>query len=277
MVFKKGDKLKRDISGKNNPNYGKRHPGINKHPRPDMIGKNNPMFKRKDTSGKNYFYEDLGHRCRSSWEVNYARILKYLDIDYKYEPTSFKLKEGDSYTPDFFLKKENKYIEIKGFLTKKFLNKFERFKKQYFTIKIELIDEKKYLELKEKYFNKIEYESSSKAKQNYKFKEVEIESIKKTCYSPKKVYNLEIEEDNSFIVNGIVVHNTSPHITSAENLKGWSRRVLHNENAAYAVMKAIAKRGTEAQPFFRPSLDQVKTIWVPRYFNQILGKTNNNV
>ena len=65
-----------------------------------------------------------------------------------------------------------------------------------------------------------------------------------------------------------VEFGTSPHYTSAKNLKGWARRVLKNESAAYAVTKSIAKRGTEAQPFFRPAMDQVKKIWVKRYMAQ---------
>lgn len=69
-----------------------------------------------------------------------------------------------------------------------------------------------------------------------------------------------------------VEFGTRPHWTSAENLKGWSRRVLKDEGAAYAIAGAIAKRGTEAQPFFRPALDQVKLVWLPRYFNQVFSK-----
>ena len=65
-----------------------------------------------------------------------------------------------------------------------------------------------------------------------------------------------------------VEFGTSPHYLSPENLKGWSRRVLKNEGAAFAVAAAIAKRGTEAQPFMRPSLDQVKNIWIKRYMEQ---------
>lgn len=62
---------------------------------------------------------------------------------------------------------------------------------------------------------------------------------------------------------------TSPHYVSAKHLKGWARRVLGDENAAYAVAKKISKQGMEAKPFFRPALDQVKNIWVERYWNQI--------
>jgi len=74
-----------------------------------------------------------------------------------------------------------------------------------------------------------------------------------------------------------VEYGTKPHWTSAENLKGWSRRVLKDTGAAYAIAGAIAKRGTEAQPFFRPALDQVKIVWIPRYFNQVFNKSGNNI
>jgi len=37
------------------------------------------------------------------------------------------------------------------------------------------------------------------------------------------------------------------------------------------VIKAVQVMhpGTEAQPFFRPALDQVKGVWVGRYWNQV--------
>lgn len=73
-----------------------------------------------------------------------------------------------------------------------------------------------------------------------------------------------------------VEFGTSPHHTSPKNLKGWSRRVLKNESAAFAVAAAIAKRGTEAQPFFRPALDQVRNVWIKRYMEREF-RANNNV
>lgn len=58
--------------------------------------------------------------------------------------------------------------------------------------------------------------------------------------------------------------------TNIHPLTGWSRRVLKDEKAAYAVAAKIAKVGTESQPYFRPSLQEVKTIWLPKYWNKIL-------
>lgn len=62
-----------------------------------------------------YFIKD-GERipCRSGYEVIYANYLILENIEFEYEPQCFKLANGKRYTPDFYIVKENKYIEIKG-------------------------------------------------------------------------------------------------------------------------------------------------------------------
>ncbi|MEK0335809.1 MAG: hypothetical protein QQN41_00030 [Nitrosopumilus sp.] len=65
---------------------------------------------------------------------------------------------------------------------------------------------------------------------------------------------------------------TRPHYISAKHLKGWAKRVLGDEGAAYPVAKKIALLGVEAQPFMRPALDQVKNIWVERFWNREFNK-----
>lgn len=72
-----------------------------------------------------------------------------------------------------------------------------------------------------------------------------------------------------------VEYGTSPHYVSPENLKGWARRVLNKGNLAYPVAASIAKYGTEAQPFFRPALDEVKNVWVKRFVEKEFRKNNN--
>lgn len=69
-----------------------------------------------------------------------------------------------------------------------------------------------------------------------------------------------------------VEFGTSPHYMSPANLKGWARRVLGDSNAAFAVAAKIAKVGTEAQPFFRPAMDQVKNIWIKRFMEREFRK-----
>jgi HK97 gp10 family phage protein len=56
-----------------------------------------------------------------------------------------------------------------------------------------------------------------------------------------------------------VEYGTPPHwIQDISGLKGWARRVLGSERAAYAVRHSIAKHGTKAQPFMRPALEETK-------------------
>lgn len=143
--------------GKNNPNYGKRHPGLNNgQKRLGMRGQNNPMFKKQHHK----FYsgvktrEDLGHHCRSMWEANFCRVLKYLNIEYEYESISFEFKVDGKrigYTPDIFIKKTNTLIEIKGYVYDNALEVIKEFQKQYPQYRLILIDETKYRHLKHHY------------------------------------------------------------------------------------------------------------------------------
>lgn len=63
-----------------------------------------------------------------------------------------------------------------------------------------------------------------------------------------------------------VEFGTSPHFVPIEPLKGWATRKLGDQSLAWAVRAKIAKEGTDAHPFFRPAMDEVKEIWIPRYW-----------
>ncbi|QLG62829.1 hypothetical protein [Halorarum salinum] len=52
-----------------------------------------------------------------------------------------------------------------------------------------------------------------------------------------------------------VEDGTAPHYPPIEPLKGWARRVLGDEGAAYAVQETIAQEGTEAQPYVEPGFE----------------------
>lgn len=69
-----------------------------------------------------------------------------------------------------------------------------------------------------------------------------------------------------------VEFGTSPHIIRPKSMKALKFKA----GGKTIFAKKIMHPGTSAQPFFRPSLDQVKQIWVARYFEQVL-KTNNNL
>lgn len=120
-------------------------------------GKNNPMYGKSPKTCRGYkggYREDLGHRIRSSWEANFARILKYENKTYLYEEI-FEVTNKDgvclTYRPDFYCKNENKYFEVKGYWWDDAKLKFDLFKEQYPEINIELIDAEKYKELENKY------------------------------------------------------------------------------------------------------------------------------
>ena len=48
-------------------------------------------------------------------EANFARILDYCDIKWKYEDKRFVFKDKTSYLPDFYLPKLDLWVEIKGY------------------------------------------------------------------------------------------------------------------------------------------------------------------
>lgn len=68
-----------------------------------------------------------------------------------------------------------------------------------------------------------------------------------------------------------VEFGTAPHIIRPVN--GKALKFKADGKTIFA--KKVNHPGTRAQPYFRPSLDQVKQVWVPRYFNQVMKKSNN--
>ena len=99
-----------------------------------------PLYRQSGGKGNVYQHTKTGYRedidlvLRSNWEANFARILKLYDIDFDFEPTvfPFPIKRGTkAYTPDFYIKENNIWIEIKGFLDDKSKIKLKRFKRYY--------------------------------------------------------------------------------------------------------------------------------------------------
>jgi hypothetical protein len=220
-------------SGKDNSQYGKHsNKGQTKEnsewrqiAAEKIKGQNNPMFRKgKNSRYASYigFRKDLNHICRSSWEANFARILKYEKIDYLYEKITFDIYDNKTYTPDFFVPKKNIFYEIKGYGKK---DDFKKIKYVFDTYgkTVVLIDPKEYNKLKEQYKNIINWEndviSFKKRIKNINFIEINIEKIIKYTYSPKKVYNLSLEDNDCFFANKICVHNSVAHEIKAVNAK----------------------------------------------------------
>ena len=84
-------------------------------------------------------------RLRSSYEFAYAQYLDQNNIPWYYEFKTFELSEGMTYTPDFFLLDQNKYVEIKGYMYLKHQLKIEKFIKEY-NLNFEILN---YIKLKE--------------------------------------------------------------------------------------------------------------------------------
>lgn len=108
---------------------------------------------REFPSGKRYFF-------RSGWEMNYALYLEWLMYkkeikNWEYERETFwfeKIRRGvRSYTPDFFVTNNNgseEIHEVKGWLDSKSKTKLARMAKYYPDVKVILIGESEYKELK---------------------------------------------------------------------------------------------------------------------------------
>ena len=140
------------FSGENNPMYDKKHTeeslkkmriAAKKNVR---RGKDSNFYGKPPKHGRGSWYECKdGSKVwmRSSWEVRFAKYLDDNNIDWLYEIKKFPIhyldKDG-TYTPDFYLIKENKYIEIKGWWRDDAKVKYDSFQEQYPNIIIEVYD-----------------------------------------------------------------------------------------------------------------------------------------
>ena len=114
--------------------------------------KNYKMF----SFGNGGFREDINIYVRNNWEANFARVLNYNKINFQYEPDTFELLGGLTYTPDF--KIGNIYFEIKGYMDNRSKEKISNFKKQYPNIVLAVISGNEYNILRNTYSDKILWE-----------------------------------------------------------------------------------------------------------------------
>ena len=146
--IEKAKKIKEEasirFSGENNPFYGKNH-SIETLKRMSEIQKiKTRKGKESNFYGKKYWperklFEYKGIKYRSNWEVNTAKYFESKGINFEYEAKIFEL-DGCTYTPDFYLINDDKFIEIKGYWYEDAINKFEKFKQKYNNIEIEVWD-----------------------------------------------------------------------------------------------------------------------------------------
>lgn len=117
-----------------------------------MSNQSNPYSRTKGGKRK-----DLNNTFfRSTWEANIARYYNFIGVKWEFEPKTFifqNITRGSvSYTPDFYLPEEDKWVEVKGWMDGKSRTKLKRFKQQYPEEykKLQLITEKEYNEIKRK-------------------------------------------------------------------------------------------------------------------------------
>jgi len=140
-------KISKKNSGKNNPFYGKHHTSETKAYLDKLRKKN--VRRGKDSNFYGHTYHSKGQWCtrlsgkkiwmRSSWEVKYAEYLDKNTVEWDYESRAFPIvlnEKEQTYRPDFFLVKENQYVEIKGYWRDDAKEKFDAFCEQYPKIKI---------------------------------------------------------------------------------------------------------------------------------------------
>lgn len=103
-------------------------------------------LKSRGKAGKRL---DLPGFYRSSWEANYARVLKYLGKEWLYEPKTFELSSGITYTPDFYV--DDLYVEVKGWMDSSSKRKLEEFAKDYPDEKVQIVGPLEYHKLRLQY------------------------------------------------------------------------------------------------------------------------------
>lgn len=154
----KGRFLGRPTSDETRKKYSKAHKGrkfTEEHKRKISEARKGWIPNFNTSKGRNGYREDLNQRFRSTWEVNFARILNYWGLKWKYEPKRFYFENGTSYLPDFYVEKDNCYVEISGYYSKPKLEKLGNFYREYPNEKISLIGEEIYKDLIKEFKDKI--------------------------------------------------------------------------------------------------------------------------
>jgi hypothetical protein len=175
-------------------------------------GTGNPMYGRSHKGGTAYsaagFREDLGHYVRSSWEADFARVLKYMGLSYQYEPQRFTLVREDgstmTYAPDFFVPEEDCWYEIKGWMDKVSEEKIRLFTEQYPQESIVIVDKTLFAEMQMKYRDLVKWECP-KVPANTVFL-----GIRSIAYEgEEETFDIRMESPgNNFLANSFVVHNS---------------------------------------------------------------------
>lgn len=81
------------------------------------IYRNEEWIKKVNPQGAYYEGRNGKIWMRSSWEIAFAKWCDSRNMPWKYEPRMFKVSHNRTYRPDFYLKLQRYWVEIKGYLT----------------------------------------------------------------------------------------------------------------------------------------------------------------
>ena len=101
----------------------------------------------------------------------------------------------------------------------------------------------------EEFHKKYKYGKNSK-KQFEEFITERIENIKKKIQKKAVIYNITLEGEDCFYANGILTHNTPPHIISPKNKKALAFKI----GKEGIVVKKVRHPGTRPNPFIRRTI-----------------------
>ena len=244
-------------------------------------GKGNPMFGKPCPHGKRGYREDLGHYVRSTWEADFARILKVHNLNYEYEPKIFRLIKSNGevihYTPDFYVKSDNTFYEIKGWLRDLDKEKIELFQKQYPQYNFILISATKFAEFALRYKELINWECPRiPIEQSFEF--IKVKEIK---YGGKeKTYDIVMKSPgNNFVANGFLVHNSGGIQRYLKQLKPTEFEdiiamvSLYRPGPIQLIPDYIARKNKKQRvEYLHPKLKPIleKTYGFPIYQEQIM-------
>lgn len=69
---------------------------------------------------------------RSMWELVFAKdFLSERGFTWQYEPTTFNLSDGSTYTPDFYIEDDDLWVEVKGYEREVSIKRFLKFREEY--------------------------------------------------------------------------------------------------------------------------------------------------
>ena len=244
------------------------------------VGENNPMFGKPSPHRKRGFRKDLGHFVRSTWEADFARILKLHNLDYQYEPKTFELIKANGeilhYTPDFYVPSQNTFYEIKGFLRDLDEEKLELFQKQYPQINLVIINTTRFAEFALKYKTLINWECPQIPKQGFEF--IKVKEIKYA--GREETYDIKMNSPaNNFQANGFIVHNSGGMQRYLKQLKPTTLEdiiamvALYRPGPIQFISDYIAgkhkkKKVEYLHPKLRPILE--RTFAIPVYQEQVM-------